>query len=702
MARCPCHEDRYRSLKVTEAEDGRVLIKCFGGCTTEDVVQALGLTMADLFPKESRQVRRARQRTAKKNESRTASEGCTVEAYAAAKQLPTDFLRSECGLSDFRKSRADVVRISYRDLDGGETDVRYRMALAGADRFRWCKGATPTLYGLDRLRRTRTVGVAILVEGESDCHTGWYHEFPVLGIPGASQWKDAWARHLDGLDPVYVVEEPDQGGQTLGKALAASPLRDRLRVVRLDGAKDLSELHCQDPARFRERLEFALDQAQSVADLAHAEAEAERATLLKVCSDLAQSPRLIDRLQDSLRDQGVAGEARVSSLVFLAVVSRFLPRLVSVVVKGVSSAGKSHLVQQTLRHVPPSAYYALSAMSEKVLVYSAEPLAHRQLVIYEAAGLSGEFQTYALRTLLSEGRLRYEVTEKGPDGSFHTRVIERTGPTGLILTTTAIALHPENETRMLSIPVDESREQTHAILRAHAQDRLAEAPSLEAWHALHRWLELGEHRVAVPYATALADAIPPVATRLRRDFPALLSLIRAHALLHQATRDRDDTGRVVATPVDYDAVRGLVEDLFATAAEASVSEPVRDAVDVVQRLSAGGDPCSVSQVARVLKVDTSTASRRLKVALAAGYLVNGETKPGRPFQLVVGDPLPQETTVLPPVATLAAPLQIPAQGFEPMNTRENTDPCTLAGVAEGKDDPEPDWVTDAGDDWVRI
>ena len=704
MARCPCaeHQDRHASLSVSAAEDGRVLLKDHGGCPTQAVVQALGLHMADLFPKKSRQVRRARERTAKQDESRAAvRDGCTLEAYATAKRLPAEFLTREFGLSSTKKAGAPALRVPYRNPDGQDTDVRYRLALTGPDRFSWCKGANPTLYALDRLHRARAVGFAILVEGESDCQTGWYQEYPVLGIPGAALWKDAWAVHLDGLAPVFLIQESGQGGRTLRDALAASPLRDRLRVVLLDGAKDLSDLHCQDPTRFRERLQHALDQAQSPAELASAEAAAERAALWAVCADLAQSPRILDRLQTSLRDQGVAGEARVTNLVFLALVSRFLRRLVSVVLKAVSSAGKSYLVQQTLRHVSASAYYELSAMSEKVLVYSDEPLAHRLLVICEAAGLSGDFQTYALRTLLSEGHLRYETTEKGRDGQFHTRLIEREGPTGLILTTTEIALHPENETRLLSIPIDESREQTERILLAHAQDEAGEPPSLDAWHALHTWLALGEHRVGIPFATALATQIPPVATRLRRDFPALLSLIRAHALLHQATRERDQTGAIIATLDDYDVVRDLVADLFATAADVSVSEPVRDAVGVVRCLSASGDPCSVTQVARELEVDTSTASRRIKTALRSGYLVNRETKPGRRYQLVLGESLPEETPVLPSVATLADPLHGAVQGFRPTKTGSTTTPCTLAEVAEG-DDPAPAWVTDTGDDWVRV
>lgn len=49
IAKCPAHEDRSPSLSVRELEDGRVLVNDFGGCDTESVLSALGLTMADLF-----------------------------------------------------------------------------------------------------------------------------------------------------------------------------------------------------------------------------------------------------------------------------------------------------------------------------------------------------------------------------------------------------------------------------------------------------------------------------------------------------------------------------------------------------------------------------------------------------------------------------------------------------------------------------
>lgn len=48
-ARCPAHQDQGPSLSVTETSD-RVLVHCFSGCHASDVLAAVGLNFADLFP----------------------------------------------------------------------------------------------------------------------------------------------------------------------------------------------------------------------------------------------------------------------------------------------------------------------------------------------------------------------------------------------------------------------------------------------------------------------------------------------------------------------------------------------------------------------------------------------------------------------------------------------------------------------------
>jgi hypothetical protein len=50
IAPCPAHEDHKPSLSISEGTNGRALLKCFAGCSTESVLAALGLTARDLFP----------------------------------------------------------------------------------------------------------------------------------------------------------------------------------------------------------------------------------------------------------------------------------------------------------------------------------------------------------------------------------------------------------------------------------------------------------------------------------------------------------------------------------------------------------------------------------------------------------------------------------------------------------------------------
>jgi hypothetical protein len=49
-ASCPAHEDKSPSLALRELDDGRILMHCFGGCSTDAVLGAIGLDMTDLFP----------------------------------------------------------------------------------------------------------------------------------------------------------------------------------------------------------------------------------------------------------------------------------------------------------------------------------------------------------------------------------------------------------------------------------------------------------------------------------------------------------------------------------------------------------------------------------------------------------------------------------------------------------------------------
>lgn len=368
------------------------------------------------------------------------------------------------------------------------------------------------------------------------------------------------------------------------------------------------------------------------------------------CSDLALQRSILDCVAEALDGAMIVGERRTKQLLYLIITTRLLDRPVSAAVKGPSAAGKSFLVERVLALFPPDACHSLTAMSEKALAYSRVPLQHRFLVLFEAAGLQGDFASYLVRSLLSEGRVRYETVERTSKG-LQPRLIEREGPTGFLTTTTAVRLHPENETRMLSIPVADTPEQTAAVLRAQAEP--SRSLDGEPFHALQRWLETGERRVVIPFARQLAREIPPVAVRLRRDFGTVLALIRAHALLHRATRARTDIGEILATFDDYGAVRDLVADLVSEGVAATVSTNMRETVEAVRNFATPPDVgVSVAAVARRLGLDESAAFRRVRATVERGYLRNLEDRPRRPARLICGESLPEERTVLPTVDRL--------------------------------------------------
>jgi hypothetical protein len=644
-ARCPAHEDRHNSLSVREAEDGKVLVHCFAGCSPENVVASVGLEMRDLFPAGAENLPHRRATVQQ-------SPGCALEEYAAAKRLPIEFLET-VGVGEISFAGKPAVRIAYCDEEGVEVAVRFRIALDGEDRFRWKKGSKPRLYGANRLGEARDLGYVLLVEGESDVQTLWHHRFPALGLPGAGMWSEERDAPLfAGLQSIYVVVEPDAGGEAVLNWLSASSIRERVRLVRLPGAKDVSELHLRSVEQAPELIEAALQGARPWSEHEWFERELARRASWGECAELAQDPAILERLADELEQSGLVGEARTAKLLYLALTSRLLEKPVSVAVKGPSAGGKSYSLERVLNLFPPHAFYELTAMSERALAYGTEPLAHRFLIIFEAAGLEGDFASYLVRSLLSEGRLRYETVEK-TDHGLETRVVERQGPTGLIVTTTAVSLHPENETRMLSIPVTDTPEQTRRILLALATQPEALDPT--RWQALQTWLETGETDVVIPFAGALAQLIPPVAVRLRRDFRLLLSLIETHALLHQARRKRDNEGRIIATVDDYTAVRELVHDLVADGVEASVSLTIRETVNAVARLAADGtDGVSVAQLTKELDLDKASTSRRVQAARKRGYLKNLEERRGRPARLVLDQPLPDELELLPTEASLNA------------------------------------------------
>lgn len=86
LACCPAHNDKSPSLSIKEADDGKVLLHCWVGCTAMDITAAIGLELKDLFPADGRlHVRRGPSRAAQQFEAVIIS--VAVEQIRLGKQL---------------------------------------------------------------------------------------------------------------------------------------------------------------------------------------------------------------------------------------------------------------------------------------------------------------------------------------------------------------------------------------------------------------------------------------------------------------------------------------------------------------------------------------------------------------------------------------------------------------------------------------
>jgi hypothetical protein len=356
----------------------------------------------------------------------------------------------------------------------------------------------------------------------------------------------------------------------------------------------------------------------------------------------------------------LGGDLRPAMLTYLAATSRLLDLRPGTMpchalLLAPPSVGKTATLGAVQGLLPPEVMVVIDAGSPHVLIYGADDLRHKALFVGEADSLpAGEDNSAAsaVRNLLTDGYLHYQVVV--PDratGTFVARRIEKAGPTALITTATR-PLGEQLASRLFAIELPADQAQLRAVLAAQARledDDVPPAdPGLLAFQAFLQ--ELAPISVLVPFALELAAALGsvPIGARVTRDFLKLLSLTKAVALCRIGQREQDERGRVLATREDYETVRDLAGEMYATSTDdvgRSIRETVR-AVAEVPGLVKPGMPVTVDFVARQLRVHKSTASRRVAEAVREGWLVNRETRPGHPANLELGNRL-QDTSGLP-------------------------------------------------------
>ncbi|PRX90848.1 DUF3987 domain-containing protein [Allonocardiopsis opalescens] len=215
MARCPAHPDRQPSLSVSVGKEHPVVFHCHAGCERDAILDALGLTWAELCkPREERP---------RGGEWTPRGDAIAVYDYfdengellfqvlrTADKQFP-------CRIPDRSKKSGWAWRL------GDTRRVPYRL---------------PQI--LAAVRAGTTVYIA---EGERDCNTLERHGLEATCNPGgAGKWRQEYAEHLSGADVVVIADRDDPGldhARHVARTLAG--VAAHVRIVQAAAGKDATD-----------------------------------------------------------------------------------------------------------------------------------------------------------------------------------------------------------------------------------------------------------------------------------------------------------------------------------------------------------------------------------------------------------------------------------------------------------------------------
>lgn len=183
MAFCPGHDDRNRQSLSILLEDNKILLKCFAGCQTEDIIKTIGLTMNDLFLGEEKTV-------GQKEPSKSRGEISKIYQY-------TD----ENG-----KLLYEVVRYVPKNFRQRRPDDK--------GSYIWnLEGINPVLYHLPELiQAVKNKKPVFCVEGEKDCDNlrAWGLA-ATTNSGGAGKWRQEYSVYFKDAQVIIIpdIDPPD-------------------------------------------------------------------------------------------------------------------------------------------------------------------------------------------------------------------------------------------------------------------------------------------------------------------------------------------------------------------------------------------------------------------------------------------------------------------------------------------------------------
>jgi hypothetical protein len=218
MARCPAHDDAQASLSIARGTEQPLVLFCQAHCATEDVLDAIGLTTADIStPRDER---------------------------PAGEWMPGG--RRSVAVYDYTDASGNLLFQVLRSVDKHFSQRRPEPTAASG--WAWnMKGISRVPYHLPQLRKAAAGPVAgrvaYIVEGEKDTHAIEAAGGVATCNPGgAGKWQPTYSKHLAGIREAVIVADKDDPGRAHA-AQVAERLRGipSIRIVEAAEGKDAAD-----------------------------------------------------------------------------------------------------------------------------------------------------------------------------------------------------------------------------------------------------------------------------------------------------------------------------------------------------------------------------------------------------------------------------------------------------------------------------
>lgn len=231
-SKCPAHDDSSPSLSVGTGHTG-IVIKCFAGCPTDSILNAIGLDYSDLFYETATSEPKdyvAPPPAAVKQLAGSYVDKAAREALLNDHKLVTQIQHERCiSLATLEmvgcgKTPDDRIIIPTFDRDGTPAPRNW-VALAdqrqpGKPKIKGPVGAKPDLWPRPESPRYKNDTEVFIVEGEPDALVGLTHKLQVVGLPGVNTWQHTDAHRFARYAHVTVLLDDDEAGREASSIIA--------------------------------------------------------------------------------------------------------------------------------------------------------------------------------------------------------------------------------------------------------------------------------------------------------------------------------------------------------------------------------------------------------------------------------------------------------------------------------------------------